>query len=199
MTGIIDSKICNIESICNLIRKLGFSYKIIDNNEKFDGISRLILPGVGAFQRAMENLEKYQLLDRIKAHANNGKPILGICLGMQLLFDSSEEFGHSKGLGLIPGNIIKIKTNMVLPHMGWNNLKISQKIPLLENIPQDSDVYFVHSFRANTKNEYIAASAEYGETIPAVIFRENIMGTQFHPEKSLKWGEKIMTNFFNMK
>lgn len=199
MTGIIDSKICNIESICNLIRKLGFPYKIIDSDEKFDGISRLILPGVGAFPRAMENLEKYRLLDKITAHASAGKPILGICLGMQLLFESSEEFGHSKGLGLIPGSIIKINTEMVLPHMGWNNLKISQKIPLLEGIAQDSDVYFVHSFRAETEDKYIGASAEYGETIPAVVFRENIMGTQFHPEKSLKWGEKIMTNFLTMK
>lgn len=199
MTGIIDSKICNIESICNLIRKLGFPYKIIDSNEKFDEINRLILPGVGAFQRAMENLEKYRLLDGIKAHAAAGKPMLGICLGMQLLFESSEEFGHAKGLGLIPGRIVKINTDMVLPHMGWNNLNISQRIPLLENVPQNSDVYFVHSFRADTEDKYIAASAEYGETIPAVVFRENIMGTQFHPEKSLKWGEKIMTNFFNMK
>ena len=199
MTGIIDSKICNIESICNLIRKLGFPYKIIDSNERFDGINRLILPGVGAFQRAMENLGKYRLLDGIKAHAAAGKPMLGICLGMQLLFESSEEFGHAKGLGLIPGRIVKINTDMVLPHMGWNNLNISQRIPLLENVPQDSDVYFVHSFRADTEDKYIAASAEYGETIPAVVYRGNIMGTQVHPEKSLKWGGKIKTNFFNMK
>ncbi|MBQ1999255.1 MAG: imidazole glycerol phosphate synthase subunit HisH [Spirochaetales bacterium] len=198
MVGIIDSKICNIESICNLIRKLGASYTIVDSCEKFEGINRLILPGVGAFARAMENLEKHKLLDGILAHAAAGKPMLGICLGMQLLFESSEEFGHSKGLGLIPGNVVKINTDMVLPHMGWNDLKITQEIPLLKDIPQDSDVYFVHSFRADTESKYIAASAQYGETVPAVVFRDNVMGTQFHPEKSLKWGEKIMTNFFNM-
>ena len=87
---------------------------------------------------------------------------------------------------------------MVLPHMGWNDLKITQEISLLKDIPQDSDVYFVHSFRADTESKYIAATAQYGETVPAVVFRDNVMGTQFHPEKSLKWGEKIMTNFFNM-
>ena len=181
-----------------MIRKLGFPYKIVDSQEKFDGINRLILPGVGAFARAMENLEEHKLLDGILAHAAAGKPMLGICLGMQLLFESSEEFGHSKGLGLIPGNVIKIKTDMVLPHMGWNDLKITQEIPLLKDLPQDSDVYFVHSFRADTDSQYIAATAQYGETVPAVVFNGNVMGTQFHPEKSLKWGEKIMTNFFNM-
>lgn len=198
MVGIIDSKICNIESICNLIRKLGISYKIVDSDEKFEDLSHLILPGVGTAARAMQNLKEYKLLDGILSHAAADKPMLGICLGMQLLFESSLEFGNTKCLGLIPGNVIKINTDMVLPHMGWNDLNITQDIALLKGVEQNSDVYFVHSYRADTDSKYIAATAQYGESIPAVVFSGNVMGTQFHPEKSLKWGEKIMTNFFNM-
>ncbi len=197
MIGVIDSKICNIFSLTNMLKKLGAEYKVITKPEEFNRIDKLILPGVGAFPRAMENLKKYDLLDGIIDFAQKGAHLLGICLGMQLLFEESIEFGATKGLSLIPGKIIKIKTDLVLPHMGWNDLKIEKKIPLLKNVEDKSDVYFVHSFRAETDPQYIAATAEYGETMPAVVYKNNIYGTQFHPEKSRKWGEIILKNFID--
>jgi len=197
MIGVIDSKICNIFSLTNMLKKLGAEYKVITKPEEFNRIDKLILPGVGAFPRAMENLKKYDLLDGIIDFSQRGAHLLGICLGMQLLFEESIEFGATKGLSLIPGKIIKIKTDLVLPHMGWNDLKIEKKIPLLKNVEDKSDVYFVHSFRAETDPQYIAATAEYGETMPAVVYKNNIYGTQFHPEKSRKWGEIILKNFID--
>lgn len=198
MIGVIDSKICNIYSLTNMLKKLNEPFKVIDSPENAVGIDKIILPGVGAFPKAMENLKKYRLIDYIKEFAAKNKPILGICLGMQLLFESSTEFGDSCGLGLIPGKVVKIKTDLVLPHMGWNNLKITQNIKLLDNVDTNADVYFVHSYRAETDCKFIAATAEYGETIPAVVFNKSVFGTQFHPEKSMKWGEIIISNFISL-
>ncbi len=195
--GIIDSKICNIHSISNMIKKLGRELVVVDDKSKFDKVDRILLPGVGAYPKAMENLDKYGLLDGIVNFAKSGKPVMGICLGMQLMFDESEEFGVSQGLGLIPGRVVKIKTDMVLPHMGWNDLTITQKIPLLANVTDGADVYFVHTYRAETDAKYIAATANYSEVVPAVVCRDNIVATQFHPEKSLHWGEKIISAFFD--
>ncbi|MBN2545140.1 MAG: imidazole glycerol phosphate synthase subunit HisH [Spirochaetes bacterium] len=198
MIGVIDSKICNIFSLTNMLKKLGSDYIVITKPEEFHKIDRLILPGVGAFPKAMENLKKFRLIDKIKDFSQKGSHILGICLGMQLLFEESLEFGKTTGLGLIPGKIVKISTDLVLPHMGWNDLKIIKKISVLKNVSDKSDVYFVHSYRAETDAKYIAATTEYGETIPAVVYKNNIYGTQFHPEKSQKWGEIILKNFINL-
>jgi len=198
MIGVVDSKICNIFSLTNMLKKLKAEFIILDSEKNFDLTDKIILPGVGAFPKAMENLKKYNLLYGILNSAKNNKPVLGICLGMQLLFDESEEFGISKGLGLIKGRIIKIKTDLPLPHMGWNDLKILKNIPLLQKVNNGADVYFVHSFRVDTEAGYIAAETEYGETFPSVVNRDNIYGCQFHPEKSQKWGEIIMNNFINL-
>lgn len=196
--GIIDSKICNIYSIINRIKKLEKDFLVIDSKEKFQNIDRLILPGVGAYPKAMENLKRYGLSEAILDFARSNRPILGICLGMQLLFEESEEFGCVKGLGLIPGRVVKIETELVLPHMGWNDLSITQPIPLLKKVGNGADVYFVHSYRVKTDNSHIAAITTYGEEIPAVVFCGNVMGVQFHPEKSLKWGGQILTNFLGL-
>lgn len=195
MIGVIDSKICNIFSLTNMLKKINADYKIITCDKDFDNIDKIILPGVGAFPKAMENLRKYNLLDKIVSFAKSGKHLLGICLGMQLLFDESEEFNIVKGMGLIPGRIVKIPTNLPLPHMGWNDLKININIPLLTGINNGADVYFVHSYKAICDEKYIAATTEYGDIIPAVVVNSNIIGCQFHPEKSQKWGEIIMRNF----
>jgi imidazole glycerol-phosphate synthase subunit HisH len=198
MIGVIDSKICNIFSLTNMLKKLNAEFTIIDSSEQFDKIDKIILPGVGAFPKAIDNLKKFGFYDKIIEFGNKGVPILGICLGMQLLFEESEEFEIVKGLGLISGKIIKIKTSLPLPHMGWNDLTIIKEIPLLKNVKTGADVYFVHSFRAQTDNKFVAATTEYEEIIPAVIFKDNIYGCQFHPEKSQKWGEIIMSNFMRV-
>ena len=198
MIGIIDSNICNIFSLTNMLKKLNADFKVFKSGKDFDGVDKIILPGVGAFPKAMENLEKFGFIDKIVECANEGKYILGICLGMQLLFDKSIEFGETKGLGLIPGNIEKINTTLVLPHMGWNDLTIRKEIPILKDVSTGADVYFVHSFMARTTDGYIAATTDYDEIIPAVVYNKNIFGTQFHPEKSKKWGEIILKNFIGL-
>lgn len=198
MIGVIDSKICNIFSLTNMLKKLKADFRIVTDDKGFDGVDKIILPGVGAFPKAMENLEKYNLKDMILERASAGMPVLGICLGMQLLFEESHEFGVTAGLGLIPGTVIKIKTDEVLPHMGWNDISILKDIPLLDGVHDGADVYFVHTFRGDTDDKYIAAQASYGEKIPAVVYNENVMGTQFHPEKSLRWGEVILNNFIGL-
>ncbi len=198
MIGIIDSNICNIFSLTNMLKKLNTPYIVINKPEQFNEVDKIILPGVGAFPKAMENLKKFNFIDKIYEFANNNKYIFGICLGMQLLLEKSIEFIKTKGLGLIPGNIEKIKTKKVLPHMGWNDIKITKNISLLNNVKDGADVYFVHSYKVYTQNEYIAATTDYDEIIPAVVCNNNIFGTQFHPEKSQKWGEIILKNFINL-
>ena len=195
MIGVTDSKICNIFSLTNMLKHIGAEYKIISGEKDFVGVDKIILPGVGSFPKAMENLSKFGLIDPIKAAAADNVPILGICLGMQLLFEQSEEFGASSGLGLIPGCVVKIRNAKILPHMGWDNLNIKDNTTILQGVEQNADVYFVHSYRADTKPQYILATAEYGDEIPAVVGNGNIYGTQFHPEKSQKWGEIILRNF----
>ena len=198
MIGVIDSNICNIFSLTNMLKKLQANYIVINNPDEFNKVDKIILPGVGAFPKAMDNLKKFNFLDKINDFANKNKYILGICLGMQLLFEKSIEFIKTKGLGLIPGNIEKIKTKHVLPHMGWNDIKITKTIPLLNNVKDNADVYFVHSYKVCTQEQYIAATTDYDEIIPAVVVNNNIFGTQFHPEKSQKWGEIILKNFINL-
>lgn len=198
MIGVIDSKICNLFSLTNMIKKMGGEFFIIEKPVDFKKADKLMLPGVGAFPKAMSNLKEFGFLEPIKAHVKSGKYFMGICLGMQLLLEESEEFGPVQGLGLIPGKVVKIKTSLVLPHMGWNDITITQPIPLLKDVIQNADCYFVHSYRADLKQQYIAATTEYGESIPAVIFKENVMGTQFHPEKSQRWGEVMIRNFIGL-
>jgi len=195
MIGVADSKICNIFSLTNMLKHIGAEYKIISDEQDFVGVDKIILPGVGTFPKAMSNLAEFGLLDPIKTAAADGMPILGICLGMQLLFEQSEEFGASEGLGLIPGRVVKIKNAKILPHMGWNNLNIKSDSAILNGVEQNADVYFVHSYRADTEPQYILATSEYGDEIPAVVGNGNIYGTQFHPEKSQRWGEIILKNF----
>ncbi len=195
MIGVIDSKICNIYSLSNMLKKIGADYRVITSGDQFDGIDKIIMPGVGAFPKAMANLTIAGFKDRIKNSAEQGVPILGICLGMQILFEKSDEFGSTPGLGLIPGWVRKINTDRILPHMGWNSIYINNHSIIVEGIDENSDVYFVHSYMADTDSKFVTAYTEYGEKIPAVVNRGNVYGTQFHPEKSQRWGEIIMRNF----
>lgn len=204
MIGVIDSKICNIFSLTNMLKKLNAEFIIINKPDEIKKADKLILPGVGAFPKAMDNLTKMNLIEVIKEFVKKGKFILGICLGMQLLFEESKEFELTRGFGFIQGKIEKINLNsdknfnLVLPHMGWNDIIVTQNISLLYNIPNYSDFYFVHSFMANTDFEFVAATTNYGIEIPAVVFNNNVFGVQFHPEKSQKWGEVILKNFIRL-
>lgn len=193
MTGIIDYGMGNLHSVANALHYLGEDYILTDDKAKLDACDRIILPGVGAFPDAMERLCQLGLDDYLR-NMLRGRPLIGICLGMQLLFDRSFEFGEHEGLGLIRGDVVRLTASdndkaYKIPHMGWNSLDIKQKYPLFENVPDGSYVYFVHSFKCVPSDSADAAALTYyGEEICASAAHGNIFGMQFHPEKS---GEKV--------
>ncbi len=154
------------------------------------------MPGVGAFKDAIDLLREKQLDVFLEESRDLGKPILGICLGMQLLFDSSTEFGQHKGLSLIPGKIIKFDVrDLKIPHMGWNELSIKKSLPLFENLPEESYVYFVHSYHLDTEADVVSATTFYGYDVQVAAQKDNVYGLQFHPEKSGDVGLQILRNF----
>lgn len=196
MIGIIDYGMGNLSSVANALDYLGLSSRLLDSPDQMVECDRLILPGVGAFGRAMENLTAGGWVDAVQSWAGEGKPLLGICLGMQLLVDESTEFGLTKGLGLISGRIdLMTPKDLVVPHMGWNSLSVLQQHPLLAGVRDGDDVYFVHSFALKDNRECWLATADYGGEVPAVIGKGNVAGTQFHPEKSLAPGLAILKSF----
>jgi len=190
---ILDYGINNLSSVAKAVRSLDVECQIRDH---VSGATKLIIPGVGAFGAAMEHLSP--LRDGIRGLAADGVPILGICLGMQLLFDASEEFGHHEGLGLIPGQIqfLPRHDGIKIPHMGWSALAFPQPSPIFEGIEAGEQVYFVHSLVARCEDPNdITATAFHGEPFTAAVKRENVQGTQFHPEKSGSVGIRILENF----
>lgn len=202
MIVIIDYGMGNLKSVSNALNHLGLENKISDNVEDIKEADGLILPGVGAFPDAMETIEKKGLDKVIKKEVAKGKPLLGICLGMQLLFEKSYEGVEKNGLGLIKGTIEKMKENKAdnikIPHIGWNNLVYNNKEDkLLTDVKEGSFVYYVHSYCANGCNdENLIAYSEYGENkIPGLVRNKNVMGAQFHPEKSGSCGLQMLKNF----
>lgn len=192
MNVIIDYNVGNLDSIWRGLNRAGIESIITNDTNLIKQANLLILPGVGAFKDAMEDLIKTGLIPYIKRHVEQGKPLIGVCLGMQLLFDSSTEFGFTKGLSFIPGTVEELKIQYKVPHMGWNDLTIKQDQPVISNINNGDYVYFVHSYYANTSDEYIVATTDYGVTIPAIVQRNNVIGMQFHPEKSGEVGLKLL-------
>lgn len=195
--GILDYGMSNINSVFNAVFYLGYESKIVSNVEEIEKCSHLIIPGVGSYAKAMFNIKERRLHVAINHYVSLGKPILGICLGMQIFSDSGEEGGMSSGLGLIPGNVQYLDVNnLPIPHVGWNSLEFYFDHPICSNIKKHVDFYFIHSyfFHANDKNS-ILASAEYGKKIPAIIAKNNIVGVQFHPEKSQDNGLLLIENF----
>ena len=205
---IIDSGIGNIFSLCNAIEYIGGIPEVLTIPEKILNYDKLIIPGVGAFPMVMGALKERNLIGAIKQYVNYGRPVLGICVGMQILFDSSEEFGFHKGLGLIRGNITKLTSkkpgiDIKTPHVGWAALKFRTHIKnnyLFQDVSDNDTVYFVHSYSANPSNiTNILAEANYEDlAIAASVQSENIFGCQFHPEKSGKVGLKILSNFLTL-
>jgi glutamine amidotransferase len=192
MNVIIDYDVGNLESVRKAFLQVGLKTVISKDKTVLEQATSLILPGVGAFNESMEALKKSGLIPTIKAHVKQGKYLFGICLGMQLLYDKSFEFGEYEGLGLLKGTIDYLDVDLKVPHMGWNTLKIDQFHPLLKYINEGDFVYFVHSYYVNTKEENIIASASYGVKVPAIVAKDNIIATQFHPEKSGEVGLNIL-------
>ncbi len=196
MIAVIDYGAGNIFSVKNALDYLGMESRLTDKKEDIESADALILPGVGAFPSAMEMLNKSGLVDTIKTQAKK-KPFLGICLGMQLIFEKGYEFEECDGLSLIPGSVKKMEEeNLIIPHMGWNKLEVLNDCPLLAGLDENSFVYFVHSYKAECDDKNIAAYSNYGGRVPALVYDGGtVYGAQFHPEKSGETGLKILKNF----
>lgn len=196
MVGIIDYGAGNLRSVQKAVEYLGYDAVISKDREEILSCDRVILPGVGNFGDAALKLKKGNLVQTIYDVIEKGTPFLGICLGFQLLFESSEEAQGVCGLGLIPGIVKRIPdTGLKIPQMGWNSLSFKPS-PLFENVPSESYVYFVHSYYAHAKNpEDVIATTEYGISLDVAVQKKNLYGVQFHPEKSSKTGLKMLQNF----
>lgn len=196
MIHIIDYGAGNLFSVQNALNYLQIENKITANPADLADADGIILPGVGAFRDAMTMLNESGFTEAIKVQAADGKPILGICLGMQMLFEKGYEFGETDGLGLIPGNVVLIDGGgLKIPHMGWNDLTVLNDCPLSADVADGDYVYYVHSYRADTSDEYISCYTMYNEKIPGLVYRDNVYGAQFHPEKSGQVGMNILKNF----
>ena len=197
--AVIDYDMGNLHSACKGLENAGATPKITDNPQEIYQADAVVLPGVGAFDPAMEHLRSRQLEEPIKKVIASGKPFLGICLGLQILFDGSEE-GKEPGLGIIPGMVRRFQpeTGITIPHMGWNQLEFTQpNIPLWQNLSPNPYVYFVHSYYVSPTDTTVnAATVTHGsQTVTAAIAKDNIMAVQFHPEKSSTPGLQILSNF----
>jgi glutamine amidotransferase len=196
MIAIIDYNVGNLLSAQNAFGFLGADTIVTGDKRLIEVSDAIILPGVGAFPDAMESLKKTGLDKIIKDQVKKGKPLLGICLGMQLLFETSYEIRPCEGLGLIKGEIQKIQTTYKIPHMGWNSLNFDHPSSMFDGIQEGAYVYFVHSYCAHvTCKEDLVASCDYGSKITAAVAHDNVWGTQFHPEKSSTVGLQILKNF----
>ena len=199
MIGIIDYGAGNLFSLKNALDFLELKSMITSSAAEIRDADQLILPGVGAFPDAMRMLERSGLTETIIEEAGR-KPLLGICLGMQMLFEYGYEFEKVKGLALIPGEVNRIEApGLKIPHMGWSDVKIENECELSKGIKEGDLFYFVHSYKAVTEKQYVSIYSEYGEYIPGLVFRNKVYGTQFHPEKSGEIGLKLLNNFGGLK
>lgn len=201
MVAIIDYDAGNIRSVEKAVTLLGHEAVVTRDRDAILSADHVILPGVGAFGDAMAKLRKYELVDTIREAVERELPFLGICLGLQLLFESSEEAPGIEGLGLLPGKILRIPDGkgLKIPHIGWNSLTFLNQGRLFQGIAQGAYVYFVHSFYLQAGDpEIVTASTEYGTVIHASVERGNLFACQFHPEKSSEIGLKILQNFLNI-
>jgi len=204
MIAVIDYGVGNLFSLLSSVNYVGLDTKLTNDIEEIKNAKGIILPGVGAFRDAIGNLEKYGLKETLISEAKKGKPFLGICLGMQMLFEKSYEYGEYEGLGLINGTVEEIKkyipenSDLKIPHMGWNSLAINDGFKddkILKDVDNNEYVYYVHSYFAKTDMKNIVAYSEYGTKISGIVKNENVYGMQFHPEKSGDTGLKLLKNW----
>ena len=199
MIAIVDYGVGNLFSLRSSFKAIGADAVFTSDEKVIRSADRIILPGVGAFEDAARKLKETGLGEVVVSEVKNGKPLLGICLGMQLLFEKSYEFGCHEGLGLIPGNIVsfegRIDKSLKIPEIGWNELTLNKESVLYKGFSGGEFVYFVHSYFADCDSKYVSAFSEYDINFPASVEYENVFGCQFHPEKSGKVGLKILENF----
>lgn len=198
MLIVVDYGMGNLRSVQKGFEKVGVSARISRDADEIRNADRLVLPGVGAFPECMKNLSNLDLVEPIQEFIQSGKPFLGICLGLQLLFDESEEFGIHEGFKVVPGTVKAFDKNMGLkiPHMGWNQVFFRKEVPIFKGIPDGSYLYFVHSYYVVPQNNsHSVAESEYGIRFTCAVAVDNVFAVQFHPEKSQETGLKILTNF----
>lgn len=198
MIAVIDYGMGNLRSVEKAFQFLGFDAAIIDRPEQGEGATHLVLPGDAAFGDAMRNLVEEGWVDLILRAVEQGKPFLGICMGLQLMFDESEEGGKHRGLGMLPGKIVKFPVAERVPQIGWNQIAIKRSIEILDGIPEGSYFYFVHSYYVDADDEHRAATTEYGLEYTSIAARDNAFGVQFHPEKSQQIGLRLLRNFAHL-
>jgi len=203
MVAIVDYGVGNLFSLTCSLEAIGADVTVTSDKAVLEAADQIILPGVGAFEDAAKKLRATGLDRVLKALATSGKPLLGICLGMQMLFEKSYEYGEHEGLGLIPGNVVPmegvIPQDYKIPHIGWNGLHFHKKSPLFAELNEGDCVYFVHSYYASGCDAFVTATAEYGAELTAAVQNKNVYGCQFHPEKSGTVGLKILKAFTSLK
>jgi glutamine amidotransferase len=199
MIAIVDYGMGNLRSVEKGFQKVGINALVVSKAQEIDDAKAVVLPGVGAFRDCMRNLEEKSLIEPILRSIKRGKPYLGICLGLQVLFAESEEFGAHRGLGIFQGKVVRFHTDLKVPHMGWNTVHLVRRPSLFEGINDASFFYFVHSYYVVPEDDsVIAAKTEYGTEFVSMAWRENVFATQFHPEKSQDDGLRILKNFGNV-
>tara|TARA_B100000902_G_scaffold79473_1_gene84153 strand:- start:22050 stop:22658 length:609 start_codon:yes stop_codon:yes gene_type:complete len=200
MISIIDYGLGNLKSVHKALNSLGFTSKVTSSVRDIDNCNGIIFPGVGSFGDCMKELDERGLIDSLKKSINSGKPFMGICLGLQILFEKSEESPNVQGLSILKGEISKIKfaKNLKVPHMGWNKINKTKNSSILEGINSDAWMYFVHSFKFDNDLKITDSISSYGETFSASINKDNVFATQFHPEKSSSVGLNVLKNFADL-
>ena len=201
--AIIDYGMANLRSVQKAFEAVGAHAQIVSEPKEVERADRIVLPGVGAFQDAVRTLREKDMVGPVLRHIEKGKPFLGICLGLQMLMDVGYEDGEHKGLGVVPGKCVRFEVDremgLKVPHMGWNQLNVKRPSPILRELPEGCSVYFVHSYYVVPDDEsVIATTTDYGPPFVSSIWKDNIVATQFHPEKSQKVGLQILANFARM-
>jgi glutamine amidotransferase len=196
MIAIVDYGMGNLRSVEKGFKKVGVEAVVTSDPKAINDAGAIVLPGVGAFRDCIRNLTDLSLTEAIGRSIEKGKPYLGICLGLQVLFSESEEFGRCRGLDIFRGRVVRFRIKEKVPHMGWNTVQIGNRPPILSDIPDDSYFYFVHSFYVVPDDAGVtAATTDYGVTFTSMIWKDNVFATQFHPEKSQKLGLRILKGF----
>ena len=200
MIGILDADIGNLKSLSNAIYSLGYDVELVQDSARFDDLTHLLIPGVGAYRTAMLHIDQCNARDAVLAFAESGRPVLGICLGMQVLSSWGDEGGIAQGLGIIPGRVVRLAPDggLHLPHVGWNTTRFHAQHPVFRNVKNDRDFYYVHSYQFVCDDPVHAVGfSDYGGTFAAIVANRNVLGFQFHPEKSQSNGLKLLENFCN--
>jgi imidazole glycerol-phosphate synthase subunit HisH len=196
--AIVDYGIGNLGSVTKAFRHLGAETVLSGDPAVLAAAEALVLPGDGAFGATMDEVRRRGLEPVLRGAAESGRTLLGICIGMQLLFEESEEHGRHQGLGLLPGRVRRLPDDLTVPHMGWNRLHARRAHPLFEGVPDGAHVYFVHSYYCEAPAEVVVATTDYGQEVAAVVGKGNVLGMQFHPEKSQAVGLKLVENFVRL-